>query len=88
VRVGRLGEEVGEDLVALDLGHAEQLGTLASVQLVEHRREVGPLGRVRLLGPAVRGRELEVARDRVVDRVEEVLEVPPGDPQRRHDCIL
>ena len=55
VRVGRLGEQVGEDLVALDLGHAEQLRAPASVQLVEHRCEVGPLGRVRLLGPALAG---------------------------------
>ena len=84
VRVGRLGEQVGEDPV----GDAQQLGPLAAVQLVDHRREVDPLGGVRLLGPSLGGRELEVARDRVVDGVGQVLEVPPGHAQRRHACIL
>ncbi|HEX5780866.1 MAG TPA: hypothetical protein VFX80_03035 [Solirubrobacteraceae bacterium] len=75
VLVCRRGEQVREHRVALDLCHAEQLRP----QLGQHGRQVVALGLVGLLRPPVLRRELEVTRDRVVDRVEQVLEVPPGD---------
>jgi hypothetical protein len=79
-----VGQELGEDVVAFDLGHAQQLRPKAAVQFVEHPSQVGSLRGVELLGPAVGRGELEVLRDGVVVGVEQVLQVPPGHRDRAH----
>jgi len=86
--VGGLREQLLEDVVALDLGDAEQLWALPAVQLVERGRQVGLLRLEGLLGPALRGGELEVGRDRVVVGVEQVLQVPPRHADLAHCDLL
>jgi hypothetical protein len=84
VGVAGIGQELGEHVVAFHLGHAQQLGAQAPVQLVEYRGQVGALRRVYLGGPPRRHRELEVLGDRVVVGVEQVLQVPPRHAQGAH----
>jgi hypothetical protein len=77
VRVAGIGQQLGEDVVAFDLGDSQQLWAVAAVQFVEYGREVGAFGSVDLLGPAVGLGELEVLGDGVVVGVEQVLQAPP-----------
>src|SRR5262249_4119648 len=80
-------DQVLEDVIALDLGHAEQLDALPAVQLVDRAREVGDLRRVDLGRPAGGDGELHVRRDRVVDGVEQVLQIPPAHADRAHGFL-
>jgi hypothetical protein len=84
MRVPRLRQQVLEHIVTLDLANAEQLRPQAAMQLVQDRRQVLLLRLERLRRPPLRRRELEVARDRVVLRIEQVLQVPPGNTDRAH----
>ena len=75
----RLREQIVEHRTVLDLRNADHGGEALVLggDVEEHAVEVGEfpvvLGRVPLLGPL--GRELLVVHARIMDRVEEVLEV-------------
>jgi hypothetical protein len=88
MRVPGLGDQLLEDRVALDLGYAEQFSAESAVQFIQRG---GQILLLRLVGrrcpPLGRG-EVEVARDRIIDGVEQVLQVPPGDADRAHDRPL
>jgi hypothetical protein len=53
VGIAGTGQQLGEDVVAFDLGDPQQFWPVAAVEFVEHRREVGAFGGVDVLGPAV-----------------------------------
>ncbi len=84
VRLADLVEELGEHVVALHLRHPEQLRRPVRGQLPQHRRQVGLLRGERLRGTALRHGEVQVRGDRVIVGVEQVLQVPPRQPNRAH----
>jgi hypothetical protein len=69
MRVAGLRDQLLEDLVALDLGDAQQLRTEPTVQFVQRGGQVLFLRLVRRRCPPLGRGEVEVARDRIVDRV-------------------